>query len=123
MKRTAFILREILSLGKSIALVFLLLIGMQHCLHAQASQNQTTLYEWNVTNTASLPGERIVATISSGTIGPYTGAAIVGQIISKTAPYALAVGANAIAEGITVKHQNIHLIEKDKKITKLSSQL
>lgn len=81
MKRTAFILREILSLGKSIALVFLLLIGMQHCLHAQASQNQTTLYEWNVTNTASLPGERIVATINSGTIGTYTGAAIVGQII------------------------------------------
>ncbi|WP_413667272.1 hypothetical protein ACEN9X_22555 [Mucilaginibacter sp. Mucisp86] len=81
MQRTAFILRETLLPGKCIALVFLLLIGMQHCLRAQASQNQTTLYEWNVTNTGSFPGERIVATINSGTIGTYTGAALVGQII------------------------------------------
>jgi hypothetical protein len=40
----------------------------------------STLYEWNVGNTGTSPGERIVAYINSGTIGSYMGCQIYGQL-------------------------------------------
>jgi len=37
--------------------------------------------EWNVDNTSSNPGERVVAIIDAGTVGNYDGVGIVGQVI------------------------------------------
>ena len=81
---------------KKTALLFLLTFIFLHQSFAQSPQNPTTLYEWNLSNTFNTPGERVVATINSGTIGSYSGAAIVGQIIDGTTNwgYALPVIAN-----------------------------
>lgn len=52
---------------------------MAHLTFAQSSVDVTTVYEWNLNSTAA--GERVVAYINSGTIGQFTGAALVGQIV------------------------------------------
>jgi len=81
---------------KKMTLIAILFACISTCLFAQSSQTPTTLYEWNLVNTGSTPGERIVATINSGTIGTYTGATVVGQIIDGNGNwgYALPIVAN-----------------------------
>ncbi|WP_413667269.1 hypothetical protein ACEN9X_22540 [Mucilaginibacter sp. Mucisp86] len=63
------------------AFIIFIFLCISKFLFAQSDQNPTTFYEWSVTNTGTNVGERVVTTINSGTIGAYTGAAIVGQII------------------------------------------
>ncbi|WP_062057757.1 tail fiber protein [Sediminicola sp. YIK13] len=41
----------------------------------------STDYDWNVYNTGSNPGERIVAVIDAGTLGNYDGVGITGEVI------------------------------------------
>ncbi len=66
---------------KKFTLIFASVLLMLISGFAYASPDQTTVYEWNLNNSGSQVGERIVAYINSGTIGTYTGASIVGQII------------------------------------------
>jgi len=67
-----------------IQLSLLVVVIFNYELHAQSNNNATQLYEWNLSNTGNDTGERIVATIDAGTIGPYTGVELVGQIIDAT---------------------------------------
>ncbi|GAF05557.1 hypothetical protein [Saccharicrinis fermentans] len=59
---------------KCLFVPLLLSINFTIVLHAQE-------FEWNVKNTGSKAGERIVAVLDAGTIGRYTGVAIIGQIV------------------------------------------
>jgi hypothetical protein len=62
-------------------LFFCCLLIISINLHGQTFNNSTTLNEWNVSNTSSSPGERIVAIITQDTNSPFRGAEITGQII------------------------------------------
>jgi hypothetical protein len=62
--------------------------------HAQTNTSPTQVYEWN--NSGNVSGELIVVYVNAGTIGSFTGAAIVGQIIDGTSNwgYTLPIVAN-----------------------------
>jgi hypothetical protein len=48
-------------------------------------------YEWNVDNTSSSPGERIVAILEAASIGNYTGVEIYGQVVDNNGNWGYAL--------------------------------
>jgi len=84
---------------KKILLLFCLILLDCFSVYAQTgsvSAPSSTWYEWNVNNTSSATGERIIAYLNAPTIGTYTGCSIFGQIIDANGNwgYALPTVAN-----------------------------
>ncbi len=67
---------------KNLCLFIFIVMFTVNSSYAQDHTSPTQLYEWN--SSGSIAGELIVAYINSGTIGTYTGASFVGQIVDGT---------------------------------------